>query len=47
MENKINEQTNDQIDTEIVERLKGKNYKTIMAILSRAKDTIETHLTLT
>lgn len=46
MENKINEQTNDEIISEIVEKLKGKNYATIKAILQRVKDTIDVSLTL-
>jgi hypothetical protein len=48
MENKINETENDNatIVKEIIERIKGKNYATIMSILRSVKDSVEIHLTL-
>ncbi|WP_281635793.1 hypothetical protein [Flavobacterium marginilacus] len=46
MENKINEKSNDEIVSEIVEKLKGKNYATIIGILERVKANVEIYLTL-
>ena len=44
--NSKTESDNSTIVKETVEKLKGKNYVTIVAILQSIKDNIETHLTL-
>lgn len=46
MENKINEISNNDIVSETIEKLKGKNYATAIAILRSVKDELENNLTL-